>query len=301
MTQTNTNTDTMGSVKMGPTTGTASPVTRTRFLSAMRIDHGPPDVLGRFFIAADRVFAEVGIDLVFAGFDDLERTNAINRDSWKPLNPTFVPTNGLVGDADSFAILGLVRGGGVVSAAAAKLFRWHNTDLIAEAASLRFLYADPVTMSPPGAHCDVTAPSAGTIRETVAYAGAAWLHPSMRKRGLASVQARLIRAVCYSRWGMDVVFGISSVGLISRGYSDRNGWQHVEPGVSFSGLESCPPEAGLVWMTSGEIIADLRLFLGEAAAGRHDAVELGSAQNAPPSADLERQYQARIARYHTAS
>lgn len=286
--------------RRNPVTPPAFSTARKPFLSTLRVDHGPSDILGRFFIAADRAFAEQGVALAFTGFDDLEQANAANRDSWKPLNPTFVPTNGLVGDADSFAVLGL-NGSDVVSSVAAKLFRWHGSDLTAEASSLRFLYNDPTEMAPATASCAVTSPSACKITGRVAYAGAAWLHPILRKRNLASIQARLVRALCYARWGMHLTFGITSVGLIGTGHSERNGWRHIEPGVTFGGLESCPAEAGLVWMTSDETIEDLSLFLNEASAGRRYPIELGRTQDAPATGDLERQEKTRITNRHTSS
>ena len=270
-------------------------VGRKSFLSTIRIDHGPSELLSRVFIAADAAFSDLGLDLVFAGFDDVEQVNHENRASWKPLNPTFVPANGLV-DADrAFALFGVDRNGVVVSVIGGILFDWSGTTLRDEAASLRFLYKDPTVMAPAHATCEIQSPSGAQIQGRAAYSGAHWIHPNLRKRNLASVNARLLRAVAYARWGMDIVFGITSLGLIGKGHSERNGWAHIEPGVAFGNLDSCPPQAGLVWMTADEVRADLAVFLGEIAGSGDEAVQLRRAENAAATVDLDRQDQAGIA------
>ncbi|MGE0698088.1 MAG: hypothetical protein AB7O57_03255 [Hyphomicrobiaceae bacterium] len=233
---------------------------RTPFIKGIRIDHGPAEALARFLIAVDAEFSAKGIDLFFATFAELLQANRANRDSWKPLNSTFVARNGIVDEDTAFALLGVDRSGVVVTAGAVKLFSWQTTSFKAEAESLRLLYADPSCMAPAGGACRVTSATAASIAGRVAYGGAVWLHPSVRKLQLAGVLSRMLRGVAYARWGYDLACGISSVGLIGKGYSERGGWTHIEPGIHFSGLDECPPEAGLVWTTAEETIADLTSF-----------------------------------------
>jgi hypothetical protein len=276
-----------------------TPVDRRPFLSNIRIDYGPAGLLAHFFIAADAVFAAQGIALQFASFQELEQVNAANRDSWKPLNPTFVPSSGLMDNDSAFALLGFSEKGDVVTSVACKRFDWATSDFKIEAESMRFLYADPARMAPAGAGCRVTAPSAAQIAGCVGYVGAAWLHPSARKRQLAAVQARLMRAVALGRWRIDLAFGISSLELIAKGYSNRTGWKHVEPGVSFANLDSCPPQAGLVSMTAKEVIEDLQSFLRELRTVGQDRGQLGCAEDTSFAGNIERENEPRVAQRHS--
>lgn len=261
---------------------------RKPLLSHIRIDHGPVDVLARFFIAADALLQEEGVELAFGSFEELEHVNGCNRDNWRPLNPTFVPANGLLTEESAFVLLGSDRSGRVVTATALKVFNWQETDFRREAESLRLLFADPDGMAPAGAACSVATPSAESLRGCIGYAGAGWLHPSVRKRRIGAVLSRILRAWAYARWRVDSVCAISSLGLIAKGYTEQNGYRHTEAGVRFFGLEACPPEAGVVWITSDELIDDLQSWIRPAAG------DFGRAQDAPLAANFERQHQPRI-------
>ena len=273
-------------------TGATAEFERRPFLANVRIDHGPMDLLSQFFIAADAAYAALELDLMFANFEDLAGVNVANRTSWKPLNPTFVPAHGLVTADRAFALFGVDKAGNVLSAIGGVLFDWSDTSLSEEAASLRFLFNQPASMAPAGATCRISAPSTALIRGRAAYSGAHWVHPNLRKRNLAAVNSRLARAVAFARWNFDVAFGISSLELIRRGYSDRTGWRNIEAGVQFEGLDSCPPEAGLVWMPAHQALEDLCVFLlGHGGAA---FMQFGSPEYVHAAVDFERHDQSRI-------
>ena len=237
----------------------------------------------------------VGVDLHFGTFSALSRINRENRDSWRPLNPTFEPVNRLVDGDDAFVILGLDSVGQCVTATAMKVFVWQTTDLKSEAESLRLLFADPASMAPAGGGCRVTAPSATAIRGRVGYAGAGWLHPSVRKRRIGAVLSRILRAYAYARWQVDVVCAISSLELIGKGYTDQNGYRHMEPGIGFALPELGPPEAGLVWINAAETLEDLESTLAALSLGDRGRSQLGRAHDALLTGNNEWQDQAGVA------
>ena len=55
----------------------------------LAIDHGPTDLLERFFRRADAAAHALGLTLSFADLAELIEVNERNRDSWLPLFPTY--------------------------------------------------------------------------------------------------------------------------------------------------------------------------------------------------------------------
>lgn len=241
------------------------------FLSDLRIDYGPSQLLGRFFVSAVAHMSEMGIALSFGTFDELVEVNRLNRDSWKPLNPTFNPANGLVTADTACVIFGRHRDGTIVTALAVKVFDWSDTTFKAEAESLRLLYADPAAMAPPDGACEVDLPTAGQLTGRVAYSGAGWWHPSVRGQRIGDIISRTVRLYALTRWNIDVSCALSARGLIAKGYTKQNGFPRAELSVKFTGPDLGPPEAGLAWVMAAEMVDDLSGFMDELApVGSHD-------------------------------
>jgi hypothetical protein len=241
------------------------------FLRDVRIDHGPSELLARVFIACDAALSAHGVTLSFATFEELLEANETNRDSWRPLNPTFHPANGNVEDRCAFAMLGRDANGKVVTAQAMRIFDWQDTNFKLEAESGRLLFAQPETMNNAKIRCRVTAPSAPLICGTVGYAGAAWFHPTLRGRHIGALTARIGRACGYARWNLKLAFGVTSVALLPKGFIHDAGYLHAEHGVAFTNSSACPAQGALVWVTRDEIVDDFTAFVGEM-----EAAELSS-------------------------
>ena len=78
---------------------------RRPFLDELRIDYGPVDLLGRFFLKADEAALARGISLSFATFDELIATNKANADSWKPIVTVFDLAYNKLGPETAFCIV----------------------------------------------------------------------------------------------------------------------------------------------------------------------------------------------------
>ena len=63
-------------------------------LSDITVEHGPVDLLGRFFLKADTAARQRGVTLSFAPMQELVEVNERNRDTWRPLLPLFDPACG---------------------------------------------------------------------------------------------------------------------------------------------------------------------------------------------------------------
>src|SRR5215470_18667863 len=79
------------------------------WLRDVTVEHGPPDVLGRFFLKADAAARERGVTLEFAPLAELQRVNDRNRATWKPLVPLFSTRYNDLDPEHSFCILGRNR------------------------------------------------------------------------------------------------------------------------------------------------------------------------------------------------
>ncbi|NJO34068.1 MAG: hypothetical protein HC869_13935 [Rhodospirillales bacterium] len=85
------------------------------FLRTLRIDHGPIELLGRFFLKAEMAARLRGLDLYLASFEELAAVNRENRQHWAPLLPQFrAGADGLSEDT-AFCILGRNAAGEVVA------------------------------------------------------------------------------------------------------------------------------------------------------------------------------------------
>ncbi len=249
-------------------------------LSSIRIQHGPADLLGRFFLMADFALRHLGVTLSFGTFDDVMDTNRENRDSWPSIVPTFDPKNGLCAPDRTYVLIGRNASGKIVTVQSTIVFDWTATNFKIEAESMRLFYAQPEMRQRTEETCHISAPSALLLTGTVAFLGAGWWHPSMRGRLLGSILARVSRAYAYTRWKTDLSMAFNSEKLIARGFPTRNGYQHIELGVSLRNFELGDYNGGIVWITADELFSELASFMVSLEARLNDLDRLGRAQDA---------------------
>ena len=196
-------------------------------LADIRIDYGPPDALNRLFLNADTEARAKGIFLSFCSFEELLAINARNPDSWQPLLPMFRPGLGITDDS-AFCIVARNASGEAVATTAIRFYRWLDTNLKAEAESLRMFYADPEKSSPPGNSCRITAASAADIKGRVAFSGAVWYRPDHRRLGLHDILGRVAKALAFTRWYTDTIFAFMAESIVARGFAQRSGYDKIE-------------------------------------------------------------------------
>jgi len=196
---------------------------RPGFLTEIQAEHGPVDLIHRFLRYADALNRDQGVVLSFATLEELEEVNERNRDSWKPLFPTFNPKLNTVPPDTAFCLLGRNADGDVVSAQAARLFTWEGTNFQKEAESLRLFYSDPEARKRPGESCVVTAPSAPHIRGRVAFLGAVWYRPDYRKRMPSLINLRIGPVCALTKWRPEYFTLVMIESLASRGLVSRFG------------------------------------------------------------------------------
>jgi hypothetical protein len=234
------------------------------WLSDLTVEHGPVDLLGRFFLKADTAARRRGVMLSFAPMQALVDANRRHRETWRPLLPLFDPASGGITDEDSFCIIGRNSQGDVVATQAARLYRWDNTTFHDEAQSLRLFYAEPDLLKRTDERVDVTAPAARRIRGRVVFAGGAWYRPDYRGRQLAQILTRISRAYAYTRWKHDFHVSIMAEEVCKGGMPQRSGYTKVDWEVMLRRTVVNPDgdvRCGLTWMDSSEYFEAIADFV----------------------------------------
>jgi hypothetical protein len=228
-------------------------------LDNLRIDYGPRETLGRFFLSAVAAARDAGVHLEFGSFEELARTNAQNRASWLPLLSTYDPACMPHGE-DDFCILGRNDQGEVVATHAARIFNIPDSNFREHAETMRAFYGNASLVS---AHesCRVTAPSAASISGRIYFGGAAWYHPNYRGRRLGGLLPRISRAIGLSQASIDWVVGIMAEKVVAQGLAARSGYQHVEWDMQLSHRAVGNVRCAVTWMSRDELLDDLRNFL----------------------------------------
>jgi hypothetical protein len=240
-----------------------SPPVRS-LVSEITIEHGPVDLLGRFFLKADTAARQRGVTLSFGPMRDLIDVNRANSASWRPILPLFDPECSTITDDDSFCILGRNAQGEVVATQAARLYRWAGTSFHEEASSLRLFYAEPARFRGEREQVEVTAPIARHLTGAVIFAGGIWYRPDYRGRGLPYILPWLSRAYAYTRWKHDFSLSIMAEEVYRRGMARRSGYSKADWEVW---LRHTPVDPGgaircaLVWMDDRELLEGVGNFL----------------------------------------
>ena len=130
---------------------------QTTFLTEIRIDFGPPQLLGQFFLRADAVVRQRGIRLEFAPITELVDLNRANKASWGVFAQTLDSRYTDISAASSYCLLGRNEVGEVVAAQAGRLYSLRDRSLqdIADDASLYYGDRKPDVG---GISCRMTAP-----------------------------------------------------------------------------------------------------------------------------------------------
>jgi hypothetical protein len=232
-------------------------------LDGLRIDFGPVDLLGRFFLKADAALRERGIMLSFSSLDDLIAVNRRNSDTWRPLVTVFDPTFGGINDENTFALLGRDRVGNVVATQAARLYSWTSTNFAAEAQSLGIFYPDAERQRLPDERIEVTAKSADKLRGRVAYSGGVWFRPDYRGKFLTGILPRISRAYAFTRWYTDVTTTLMAEQLVNKGVAERCGYTDIDWDVTLRNTRLGTFRCALLQMKSDQMLDDLFSFSEE--------------------------------------
>lgn len=207
----------------------ASRKNETLLLDAVEIQYGPPAILGRFFLEADKAARARGVRLTVGDFDDLVEVNVQQAANWISMIPLFNPTYGSLTADNAFCVFARsATSGDIVATHAVRCYDWSTTNFKIEAESLRLLYSDPASMKLPNESCEVTAPAAVEAVGNIVYSGAAWCRPDWRGRGLSAILPRVAKAWAYTTWDCDKIVSVMTRETHARGFAPRFGYTTVD-------------------------------------------------------------------------
>jgi hypothetical protein len=237
-------------------------------LDAVLIEHGPAELLSRFFLQADAAIRDLGMKLAYSNdFSLLARINAANRESWYPLIPAFTAAGGAAARNAYFFVVYDAE-----EVVATQVGRVHDMPrgLTEHCRSLRLMYDDP-SRALPGERCALTGDAAEAgqgIVGKVVFSGGTWCKPGKaRGRGLASILARLSRAFALSRFGTDWTVSTVLKSMVPGGLVRAYGYQRLAFDFAWTspaspgGVKTADNPVAIVWMSREELLSDLAGFL----------------------------------------
>jgi len=245
------------------------------------VEHGPADVLGRFFLRADTAMRERGVSLSFGTFEELLRVNESNRSTWGILTSMYDPRccpRGLAPDS-AFCLFGRDARGDVVATHAGRVYQLGERSMHEVAEAMLLHHDEPSRSKQPGERIEMTAPAAKSIKGVLLINGAVWYRPDYRKRKLSTIMPRIARAYAYTHWKIDRSMGLTMEGPTRGGVIDSLGYPRREWGLQIINAQNGSPQCCLAWMDANELLADLRGFLAGLDAQADAGIDHRRAQN----------------------
>ena len=217
-------------------------VSRSGLIDCIDINHGPPELLTRFFFKAEQEASRIGVTLELGSFPELIQANEENKDSWAPLTTAFRHDLGGINDDNGIVVFGRDRTGRIIATYSVRHFDWSKTDFATEAEALRLFYANPERDKRKGETCRVTAPQGRNLNGYCLYTGALWIHPDFRRLELSTILPWTSRAVGCTRWPIDNSFAIIGDYSLAKGLDWKVGYteDNVFNGVHLFNNASLP-------------------------------------------------------------
>src|SRR5262245_8847170 len=250
----------------------ATPANASPLIAKLTINHGPAELLGRFFLHAEAAARARGVTLAFADIGELIEVNAQNRNSWLPLFPTYDIRCNTLGSDDAFCILGRDHDGKVVATHAGRLFNLEFSNFHDLAQSLQLMYADPDRSKRAGETCEVTAKSAQSIAGRVVFSGAAWYHPDYRGKQLSRIVPILSRAYAFAHWNADYLVAMMSEGVVRGGMTERTGYTNIDWDIRVTNSPLGNVRFAFMWMEARQLLQDVARFLLRSEGETRDAL-----------------------------
>ncbi len=235
-----------------------------RLLDAITIKYGPVEFLSRFFLEADEFIRSRGIRLtVRSDFEELSRLNEKHADdSWHALVRAFDSRYSDVSRENAYWIAGIDEDGEMVSTQCGRFFNWPDSCFADHVEQL--MYGDRAS----GANIHIDAPAARFIRGKVIFNGGAWIHPKYRRRGVASLAAKVGRLFGTVTWGCDWICGALKQSDAEIGMHKKYGFSQISFGIHAPGSPWGDAPIGVPYQNPMELLAEAELFMQKQAARR---------------------------------
>jgi hypothetical protein len=248
------------------------------FASEIRIDYGPHEILGRFFLNVDTLIRKRGLLASFAPARQFVETNKAHFDTWGRLIPLLDGRYARFAQDDVICVVCRNGLGEIVAIQGERLFRAGSRKLKDLVESGEFFNSDLSDNQAEIGRCEITAPGASVIDGNISYCGGLWVHPDYRSLRLASILPRLTRAWAVAHWNADYSIGFLKHEVATTELGRRYGYPRAEAAFRFYSRGTLDYDGVILWMTQAELLAEIPRFLAEYASEIDAALDLGSAQ-----------------------
>lgn len=234
---------------------------RSSFLADLKIDHGPPGLLGRFFLAAENAVRDRGVVLSFASLEQSAMLHDAQTKNWAVFPPMLDTRLAHISEDMSYCLLGRNARGQVVCCQGGRIYDLDGRSLADIVNDQSFVYGDGGQPKDSQPVCAISAPSASTITGRFVYSGALWVHPDWRGQRLAGILPRISRAYALARWNTAYTFAFVSNSVANSPLLKLYGYKNVEPAFHFENLGPGHVDGCLLWMDAAALAADLVDFM----------------------------------------
>jgi hypothetical protein len=233
------------------------------FTEEIRIDHGPHEILGRFFLNVDTLIRSRGLLASFAPARQFVETNEAHFDTWGPLIPLLDARHARFAEEDVICVVCRDGRGDIVAIQGERLFRAGRRTLADLVDSGEFFDSDLDDPLAEFGRCEITAPGAKIVKGRISYCGGLWVHPDYRSLRLAAILTRLTRAWAVAHWNAQYSIGFLKPDVATTDLGRRYGYPRFETAFRFYSRGSLAYDGGILWMTQKELIGDLERFLAD--------------------------------------
>jgi hypothetical protein len=248
------------------------------FVEQIRVDHGPHEILGRFFLNVDTLIRSRGLLASFAPARQFVETNEANFETWGRLIPLLDGRHARFAEQDVMCIVCRNHLGDIVAIQGERLFRAGGRTLKDLVDGGELFDSDLSDDRAEIGRCEITAPGASIISGNISYCGGLWVHPDYRSLRLASILPRLTRAWAVAHWNADYSIGFLKPDVATTDLGRRYGYPRAEAAFRFYSRGALDYDGVILWMTQDELLAEIPRFLSEYAPEIDAALDPGGAQ-----------------------
>jgi hypothetical protein len=254
------------------------------FVEDLQINHGPANVLGRFFLFADTYMKQHGVTLTLSTLESASLLQDTHKDTWTVFPPMLDTRLSDIPKSLSYCLIGRNAAGEIVTSQGGRIFELHNQSFADIIADQSFFYGPGGEPQPGQPTCKIWAPVARDICGRVVYSGALWVRPDFRGHKFASLLPRLSRSFALARWGTNYTVAFISNSSMQTPLKQMYGYSRFTDGFLMTNIGSVGDVTGpLMWMDTEELVRDLSQFMSKALAPQIDGdVSHGRAQDQRP-------------------
>ena len=231
----------------------------------LEMNHGPAQILGRYFLLAYQVGLENGIRLSVEPVEMLSEVQQANQQSWPAMFQGLDVRYANIDERNAFCVIGRNGAGEIVATQGCRLYDFSGTSFKDAAEDMSFWYADPKKYLAKGDRCAVHAWAGRQLTGRAVYSGATWVRPDCRGKHMVQILPRLIRAAGMAKWGPAAIFGIMAEPLVKGGLLRHNGFRNHEWSVELISSTVGNHRFKFLWEKPDDLAEDLTEFLDGAA------------------------------------